>query len=109
MSLQDVASLCTLNEEGEEGSCQGHSASALPSLSGSLGSYRCLTPYVIPSLEEPAGVWSCLGKENKGAPLKSWILLLCEFEASPEVKSLSNVNLIVYPEIESHVPSPVGF
>lgn len=53
----------------------------------------------IPSLEEPAGVWSCLGKENKGAPLKSWILLLCEFEASPEVKSLSNVNLIVYPEI----------
>jgi len=53
----------------------------------------------IPSLEEPAGVWSCLGKENKGAPLKSWILLLCEFEASPEVKSLPNVNLIVYLEV----------
>ena len=53
----------------------------------------------IPSLEEPAGVWSSLGKENKGAPLKSWILLLCEFEASPEVKSLPDVNLIVDLEV----------
>lgn len=100
MSLQDVASLCTLNEgRGSEGSCQGHSASALPSCLESRLLQMPDSIRGIPSLEEPAGVWSCLGKENKGAPLKSWILLLCEFEASPEVKSLSNVNLIVYPEI----------